>query len=435
MDGPTSLDELRLRRLIDAGRSVVAERELERVFDRLLETARELTGARYAAIGVLDDSRQSLKDFITVGVDERVRLQIGDLPRGRGVLGMLISEPAPLRLDDVGRHPRSYGFPAAHPPMKSFLGVPILIRGEAWGNLYLTAKQDGPFDNADEEAAVVLAAWAAVAVENARLHREGEQRRVRLERSVRALEATVELERALAGETRLERILELIAKRTRALVEATGLAILLVDGDELSIAATAGVISHRIVGQRVTAESSVAGRVVASGRPERSRSLPDSLRFALGEFGVQATAGLFVPMLFRRSTLGVIEAFDRVGGPDFGDDDERILASVAVSAATAVATAQTVERDLVKRTLRAAEHERSRWARELHDETLQGLARLRVLLASGRRSDDLATLRSTIDDADEQLGVEIASLRSLITELRPTSLEDRPLRSSPQPPQ
>src|SRR5437763_7780429 len=102
MDAPTSLDESRLRRLIDAGRSVVAEREVDRVLDRLLEMARELTGARYAAIGVLDESRQSLADFITVGIDRGVRERIGDLPRGRGILGMLISDPAPLRLADGG---------------------------------------------------------------------------------------------------------------------------------------------------------------------------------------------------------------------------------------------------------------------------------------------------------------------------------------------
>src|SRR5207302_1488113 len=151
------LDLDRLRRLIEAGRSVVAERELEGVFGRLLDCARELTGARFAAIGILDEAREGLADFITAGIDPDAHTAIGALPRGRGVLGLLISRPEPLRLANVGSHPRSYGFPTGHPAMTTFLGVPILIRDEAWGNLYLTDKADGDFDEADEESAVVLA--------------------------------------------------------------------------------------------------------------------------------------------------------------------------------------------------------------------------------------------------------------------------------------
>ena len=158
----------RLRRLIEAGRVLVSELEPDAVFQRLLEVAREVTGARYAALGILDSERRSLERFITLGIDQATRRRIGDLPRGRGVLGLLIEYPEPLRLDEVAAHPASYGFPPGHPPMKSFLGVPILIHSQAWGNLYLTEKEDGPFDAADEESAVVLAEWAAIAVENAR---------------------------------------------------------------------------------------------------------------------------------------------------------------------------------------------------------------------------------------------------------------------------
>ncbi len=201
------------------------------MFERLLDVARELTGARYAAIGVLDERRESLADFITAGIAAEAHTAIGDLPRGRGVLGLLISNPMPLRLSDVGDHVRSYGFPPGHPAMTSFLGVPILIRGESWGNLYLTDKTQGEFDEADEESAVVLAAWAGIAVENARLYRQTDRRRAELERSVRALEATSEIARAVGGETQLDRVLELIAKRSRALVDAAGAAILLLDGD------------------------------------------------------------------------------------------------------------------------------------------------------------------------------------------------------------
>ena len=423
-DSGSSLDEDRLRRLIEAGRSVVAERELEGVFERLLDVARELTGARYAAIGILDDARESLADFITAGFDPTARSLIGALPRGRGVLGLLISSPKPLRMADVGAHIRSYGFPPGHPAMSSFLGVPILIRGESWGNLYLTDKHDGAFDEADEESAVVLASWAAIAVENARLYRETDQRRAELERSVRALEATSEIARAVGGETQLDRVLELIAKRSRALVEAAGVAILLVEGDEFVVVATAGEVPRRIIGRRLPKSESVAGRVVASGRPERVSDMSSSLRFALGDFGVNASSGMFVPLQFRGSSLGVIEAFDRADGPEFRLEDERMLLAAAASAATAVATAQSVERDRLRRTLRAAEDERRRWARELHDETLQALGGLRVSLSSARRSQDLPGLQATLDGAVEQLGQEIANLRALITELRPAALDE-----------
>ncbi len=424
MDSESTLDGRRLRALIDAGRLVVGERELESVLERLLQVARELTGASYAAIGVLDERRTGLTDFLTAGIDEATREAIGELPRGRGLLGTLILEPKPLRLDGVSLDPRSYGFPDGHPPMTTFLGVPILIRGEAWGNLYLTNKQTGPFDTADEEAAVVLAAWTSIAVENARLYRESERRSAQLTRSVRAMKATVEIGEAVGGETRLDRVLELIAKRSRALVDASGMAIVLVDGSEVVVAAAAGDVPQRIIGLRARADDSIAGRVARTGRPERVSLVSQSLRFALRDLGVKVTSALFVPLMFRRRCLGVLEAFDRVGGPEFDAEDERVLQSAATSAAIAVATAQTVERDHLQRTIRAAEDERRRWARELHDETLQGLAGLRVLLSAARRSSDPQTLHRAIDDAAQQIAVEINNLRTLITELRPAALDE-----------
>src|SRR3954462_759192 len=165
------MDEHRLRRLVDVGRSLVTELDPEAVFERLLEVAREITGARYAAIGVLDERREHLERFLTVGIDEETHRAIGDLPHGRGVLGVLIRDPRPLRLTDVGAHPQSYGFPLGHPPMTTFLGVPIIIDGQAWGTRSLTEKEAGDFTDADEESAVVLADWAAIAIANARLYR------------------------------------------------------------------------------------------------------------------------------------------------------------------------------------------------------------------------------------------------------------------------
>src|SRR5262249_56288963 len=138
--GPVTLDERRLRLLLEIGQAVVAALDLEPVFRHVLTGARELTGARYAAIGVLAPDRRSLEQFVASGIDDETRERIGDLPRGRGILGMLIDDPRPLRLADVSAHPRSYGFPLGHPPMATFLGVPVLIRGRSWGNLYLTEK-------------------------------------------------------------------------------------------------------------------------------------------------------------------------------------------------------------------------------------------------------------------------------------------------------
>lgn len=164
-----ALNEARLRALIDARRAVLAELDLEVILERVLEAARELTGARYAALGILDADRNRLERFVTAGIDAAHRRRIGDLPTGKGVLGALITDPKPLRLDDVSEHPTSAGFPPHHPEMHSFLGVPILVRGVAWGNLYLAEKEGGgSFTEADEESVVMLADSAAIAVGHAR---------------------------------------------------------------------------------------------------------------------------------------------------------------------------------------------------------------------------------------------------------------------------
>ena len=164
----TALDEAHLRRLVQVGRALVSNPDHEAILREVLGAARELTGARYAALGILSPDRERLERFITLGIDEETRTRIGPPPEGKGVLGVLISNPKPLRLSKVGEHPSSYGFPEHHPPMNTFLGVPILIRGEAFGNLYLTEKQDGEFTEMDEESVVVLADWAAIAIDNAR---------------------------------------------------------------------------------------------------------------------------------------------------------------------------------------------------------------------------------------------------------------------------
>jgi len=418
------MDEHRLTRLTEVGRSVVTELDPDAVVERLLQAAREVTGARYAALGVLDDRGQELERFLTAGIDPEVRATIGDLPRGHGVLGVLIEEPRPLRLSDVGTHPRSYGFPVGHPPMRSFLGVPILIDGTVWGNLYLTEKQGGPFDEQDEEAAVVLAGWAAVAVRNADHHRTVRSRRDELERAVGGFEATIEIARALGGETELARILELIVKRGRALASARGMVLALAEGSELVVTTVAGDVPASVVGFRFPLQDSVGGDVLRTGRTERIADFSGRMRSFLAE-RLEAASGLIVPLRFRDRALGILAAVDRLEyGPEFTAEDERLMFGFAASAATAVATAQSAADETLRRALEASEAERRRWARELHDATLQDLGGLRIELSSARGSEDPRRVAAAVNQAVEHLARAIGDLRALITDLRPAALDE-----------
>jgi signal transduction histidine kinase len=424
-------EDLSIRRLLEVGRGLMTELDLGAVLERVLQTAREITGARYAALGILNDTRSELEQFLTTGVDEETHRAIGDLPRGRGVLGALIEDPRPLRLANVGRHPSSYGFPAGHPVMRSFLGVPILIRGQAWGNLYLTEKQGGEFTEQDEEAAVILADWAAIAIDNARVYETSERRREELEKAIRGLEATRDIAVAIGGEIELAHVLELIVKRGRALVDARSLVIMMRDGHELVIEASAGHV-RGMHGMRMPIADSTSGQVLERRRPERITDVAARLRIAPSEFGIaDAQTALLVPMVYRGQALGVLAAFDRgEHGSVFAEDDEQMLRTFAASAATAVALAQSVQADRLRSSLAAADAERRRWARELHDETLQGLGGLRLLLASALRLEDLPRAQSAMREAVEHIEREIGNLRSIITELRPAALDELGLRTA-----
>jgi two-component system, NarL family, sensor histidine kinase DevS len=406
--GRDVLDEHRLRRLIDVGRGLVAQLDLEAVLREVVEVARELTGARYAALGILDEDRRELERFIYVGIDEETRALIGDLPRGHGVLGELIRNPAPLRLREVSDHPSSYGFPPGHPPMHSFLGVPIVVRGQAYGNLYLTEKEGSDFDAADEEAATTLAEWAAVTIFNVRLYGQSEEERGVLERAVHGLEATTEIARAVGGETDRSRVLGTIAKRVRALVGARSLLVLLHDGARPEVVAAAGECGVAPIGRRVTVAAETPAEALAGARG----------------IGIEARAALLAPLSFRGRTLGAIVALDRLEeGPDFYAEDERLLTAAAASAATAVATVQSVTKGRLRQSLMTAERERARWARELHDSILQGLGSRRVMLSSALKSGDRERLAGAVEEALADMARDIDELRALISELRPATLD------------
>jgi signal transduction histidine kinase len=417
----------RFARLIELGSTLLSELDLETVLRAVVEAAQELTRARYAALGVLDPERTELERFIYRGIDERTRREIGNLPRGRGVLGELIRDPAPLRLRDVNEHPHAYGYPPGHPQMRSFLGVPVRVREETFGNLYLTEKEGAEeFDEGDEKAVRTLATWAGVAIENARLYTSLAEREAEVQQALRRAETSVEIARTVGGETDVERVLDLIVKRARALVDARALLVLLRRGEELYVAGRAGSVDREAAELTIPIEGSVFGEAMrerASRRLEGIRTQTEhGLRERLG-----AESALIVPLVFRGYAVGTLVALDReAGGAGFDQEDSRLLGAFANSAATAVATAQTVESERLQQQVEIGERERKHWAQELHDETLQGLAAIRISLAAALQSsgeERSARLEQAATETVDRLEQQINDLSRLINDLRPAALE------------
>ena len=227
----------------------------------------------------------------------------------------------------------------------------------------------------------------------------------------------------MGGETNLGRVLETIVKRARALVEARSLVVLLADGDELIVAATAGEVDRAARGRKIPAEDWTSGRLLHALEAERVADVSTRLRISPGDLGVEAAAAMVVPLRFRGQPLGLIATFDRLTeGPEFTAEDERLLLAFAASAATAVATAQSVTEDRLRHSIEASERERGRWARELHDETLQALGAMRMGLSSALRGGTDA-MDNAVRHTVGQLGDEIDKIRALITELRPAALD------------
>jgi GAF domain-containing protein len=311
------------------------------VLTEVLRAAQELTGARYAALGVLDESKSGLARFLTVGVDDETRRRIGPLPSGHGILGELIREPKPLRLEQIGDHPHSYGFPAGHPEMSTFLGVPITINEEVYGNLYLTEKAaSARFDEEDEHLLTVLAEWAAVAIDNARSHERSRIRRQELERAVRGLEATAALHRELGGETDMGRVLELVVKRGRALIHGDSCVVFLLEGGLLRVGAAAGGASIEDYGAIAAADSPAYGPI----RSGRSHVLTQRDVRAFAALGVEATSGLLVPLRSRGLDLGLLAVFQSIESASrSGYDDMLALESFATSASSSIYATRSVE--------------------------------------------------------------------------------------------
>jgi len=417
------LDRGQVERLLEIGRSLVSELDLGTVLRAVIEASRELTGAKYAALGVLDADKRELEHFHFVGIPQELEREIGSLPRGRGILGELIRNPRPLRLARISDHPRSYGFPANHPPMTTFLGTPVRIRDEVYGNLYLTDKNGGEeFDEADEALIVVLAEWAAIAISNARTHTTLEQRRRELERAIRGMQTTVELSREVGPEATLERITELVAKRGRALIEARACVLLMLEDDQFRVAEAVGELPAGLTGETMPVEGTAAGDVLRAGV---AQVVEGSALSGLRALGIESSEGLLVPLRTRGAEIGVLAALDvmRDGGR-FTADDELLLSSFATGAAAAIADTRALEDEKMRLSIAASEAERRRWARELHDETLQELSALRVMQESALQIDDVEAMRKALGDASAQVARVISGLQGLITELRPAALDE-----------
>jgi signal transduction histidine kinase len=398
--------------------ALASELSLDSLLQRLTELAAELTGARYAALGVIDPTGSHLERFITHGLDDEARAAIGDPPHGRGILGALITDARPLRLHAISDDGRSVGFPPNHPPMGTFLGVPVLLRGVAYGNLYLTEKAGGTdFSDEDQSLVELLASQAAVAIENARLYESAT-------RWSRQLESLIEVSGALARETELARLLELVARRLTELIDARVVIVALPAGEhELSIVTASGEDAEELTGSTMPLAETKAGRVLERGRSERVDAVLDDPEVHRGfTRGFGARSGIWVPLVVNNRPIGVITAYDKLTTADarFSEDDVRLAETFAARAAVAVELSERVERDTLRRIVAAQELERQRLARELHDETGQALTS--ILL--GLKQLEGAESPAAVQALRELVVATLQDVRRLAVELRPKVLDD-----------
>jgi signal transduction histidine kinase len=442
---PTGDD--RLAALIEAGTVVASGLDLDAVLARLLDLARALTGARYAAMGVLNASGSRIERFVTHGVTDEERAAIGAPPVGVGILGALITDPRPLRLPDLSVDPRAAGFPAAHPQMRSFLGVPVVVGNAVFGNLYLTEKAGGEFTGEDERLIVLLAAHAGVAVQNARLYEQARERARELEKAVRELSSIHDIADAvLAGDSR-EDALRLVAERAQAALGCSQVYIALpgASSTTLTVVAAAGVGSERLVGIELPAVASKIGTAMRARRSVIVDDLaadPGAHQPTVALLGIRSQ--VIVPLVHRSQALGAITAGDEAAGGVLTADDRRILETYATRAVLAIVIARVLEaererleaegrlhdselreagrRETLRRVVDAQEHERRRIARELHDETGQALTS--VLLGLRLIEEVSPDVRAAVSELRETITAAIQELRSLAVELRPKALDD-----------
>ncbi|MEU4164054.1 GAF domain-containing protein [Actinoplanes sp. NPDC026670] len=396
----------RLRALLDAVVGIGTDLDLRSTLQRIVEAACALVGARYGALGVIGADRTDLVDFVTHGIDPQTHARIGDLPHGQGVLGLLITDPRPVRLPDITEHPDSYGFPAHHPPMHSFLGVPVRTRDQIFGNLYLAEKQGAEqFSDDDEEIVVALAAAAGVAIDNARLFAVAQRRE-------RWLAATAEITSVLLGAVRRTEALQLIARRARELSDADLVMVLLHDEANsryvIEVADGAGPAEGGLAGKPVDLDASVVAEIANAGH----RPLADLQAAAEWPGPVPAGPALAVPLAGIDGPLGVL-IIAQPSGVLLGAEDAVLLVAFAGQAALALERARAQE----ERELLLVLEDRERIARDLHDVVIQRLFATGMQLqgAVGQVRPEAATrINAAVNDLDET----IRDIRRSIFELR-----------------
>ncbi|MDQ1698735.1 MAG: hypothetical protein QOG34_598 [Frankiaceae bacterium] len=400
----------RLQALLRAVVTIGSHLDLSTVLRSIAETAAVLADAQYAALGVVDPSAEvRLSEFITVGIDEQARAVIGDLPHGRGVLGLLIREPRAIRLANLSDHPSSYGFPPGHPPMSTFLGVPITIRGEVFGNLYLTEKRGGgEFSEADEQVVIALASAAGLAIQNARLYEQGQRRQ-------QWLEATASIQsRLLAGVAPSNVFADVVAAaRELAVADVAYLALPVGDGT-LRVAAADGKGSADLQGRAIPEESLTA----AVTRDATPAAVTDARADARVWPGLLDAAdigpALYVPLGAAAGAVGTLVVARLAGGAAFTDDVLRLVDTFAGQAALALRLgAAAVDREKV-----AILSDRDRIARDLHDLVIQRLFATGMSLQGAVRSIQPAEIGARVQRAVDDLDETIKEIRTSIFALQ-----------------
>jgi signal transduction histidine kinase len=412
--------ENRLRHLVEANVAVGSEASLDDVLQQTVEVAARLVVARYAALGVLDRTGSHLERLITTGIDDTTRARIGDLPSDHGVLRILLREARPVRVADVTKEPHFFGFPPGHPPMRSFLGVPIFVRRVVYGDLYLAEKEDGEFTEADEEIVTLLATQTGMTIERVQIH-EGAVH------WIHQLEALDELTHSVLEKREdVSRLLELVARRLRELIHAREVLISVpAPSGGLRVAAADGEGVADLVGYGVPSESKLT-RVLARGKSERIDSVLEDPEFnQVVARRVGGIAALLVPLVFHERTIGVVSAFNKNGpDPRFTDDDLRVAEAFATRAALAVHLSERVARETVDAILEAQETERSRIARELHDETGSALTAVLLGLAAIDAAATLSEAHQASTALRETARGTLENVGRLAFALRPPALDE-----------
>ncbi|MET8763330.1 GAF domain-containing protein [Lentzea sp. NPDC004782] len=389
----------KLQALLDAVIAVGSGLELDSTLKRIVEAATELADARYGALGVLGPDGR-LSNFVYVGIDEQTRQQMGPLPTGHGLLGQLIADPRPLRLTDLATHPSSVGFPEHHPPMRNFLGVPVRVRGAAFGNLYLTDKRSATEFTADDEVVVLALAAAGVAVENARLFADATLRQ-------RRLEATSEVITELLSGADQQHALRLICRRAVELADADCALVLVRDEQDDCVRVDASDLDSIPRGSVIPLTNPVVGQVFSSATPVLEADLDQSAHPVLTRLLPGYRHALGVPMRSGQDVVGVLLAVRRKGRTPYSPEQVPTLASFADQASLALELAE--KRQAAEEL--AVFSDRDRIARDLHDHVIQ-----RLLAAGMKLQGSLRQLRG--HPAERRVNQTVTELDGVISELR-----------------